>query len=79
MQQVTKESVNWHEYAPARNCENCQYGRRIDVYQCVYRCELNDWNTGALSICDKWTKKAEWRNGKGDSHGGVTIEKNDCW
>ena len=41
----------------------------IDVYQCVYRCELNDWNTGTLSICDKWTKKAEWRNGKGGSRG----------
>lgn len=59
MEQATKESVNWQEYAPARNCENCQYGRCIDVYQYVYRCVLNDWNTGALSICDKWTEKAE--------------------
>nr|DAW61917.1 MAG TPA: hypothetical protein [Caudoviricetes sp.] len=59
MEQTTKESVNWHEHAPARNCENCQYGRRIDVYQCVYLCALNGWNTGALSICDKRTEKAE--------------------
>ena len=59
MEQTTKESVNWHEHAPARNCENYQYGRRIDVYQCVYLCALNGWNTGALSICDKRTEKAE--------------------